>query len=428
MRILFVHQNFPGQFLRLAPALAARGHECRALTEAGNGRRSSTPTERYGHVAPTVDRTATRLGRAYATASDRGVSVARAALAMRARGYVPDVVVGHSGWGETLFLKEVWPEAKLLIYAEFYYAGRGQDVGFDPEFSRAGFDPVMIAQARTTHLGQSLLHADAGVAPTRWQASTYPAALRPTIEVAFDGIDTGRMRPDPAASVTLPDGQVLRAGDEVLTFVNRNLEPYRGFHVFMRALPAIVAARPDLHVVIVGGDGISYGAAPGPDRTWRQVMLDEVGARLDLDRVHFTGKVPYPTFVALMQVARVHAYLTYPFVLSWSMLEAMAAGTLVVASRTAPVEEVIRDGENGLLVDFFDVAGWSKTLTDALANPDRTRALRSAGRRTMRERYDVSVCLPRLVALVERLGAPDPGASDPGAPDPDAAEPGPENF
>ncbi|MGQ0565442.1 MAG: glycosyltransferase [Gemmobacter sp.] len=405
MKILFVHQNYPGQFLHLAPALMARGHDCLALTDASNKRTSPVRTLRYKFEAQAVDPAATRLGRNFTQMSDRGVLVARAALRLRReQGYVPDVVFGHSGWGETLFLKEVWPEARHLVYAEFYYSGRGRDVGFDPEFEKNAdaFDPVMIAQARAAHLGQALLHADAGLSPTHWQADTYPPALRRLITVIHDGVDTDAVRPDPAAEVTLPSGARFRAGDEVLTFVNRNLEPYRGYHIFLRALPAVMAARPEAQVVLVGGDDVSYGRAAPQGTTWKDVFLKEMAGRLDLSRLHFPGKVPYDTFCKLMQVARVHAYLTYPFVLSWSMIEAMAAGALVVGSRTAPVAEVIEDRVNGRLVDFFDIEGWSDTLIDALADPIGHMPLRAAARATAVKRYDLrSVSLPRLVDFVE---------------------------
>lgn len=403
MKVLFIHQNFPGQFLHLAPELAKRGHQCLALTDAKNNRASTIPVLRYKHDTPEVDPAATRLGRNYTLMSDRGVSVARAARQLRdERGYTPDVIFGHSGWGETLFLKEVWPSAKLIVYAEFYYKGVGADVGFDPEFSTAGFDQVMIAQGRTAHLGQALLHADAGVSPTEWQASTYPAPLRRMISVIHDGVDTDALAPDPAARFALPDGRVLHAGDEVLTFVNRNLEPYRGYHIFMRALPAVLKARPEAQVVIVGGDEVSYGVAPKGEKGWKEHILAEMRDQLDLSRVHFMGKVPYASFRALLHVSRVHAYLTYPFVLSWSMIEAMAAGCHVVASDTAPVTEAITDGQNGTLVNFFDVAAWSEKLTEALANPARFQPLRDAARQTALARYDLRRhCLPRMVDFVE---------------------------
>ncbi len=403
MKILFVHQNFPGQFLHLAPELARRGHEVLALTDQANNRTQTINVLKYKSDPVTVDPVATRLGRNFTQNSDRGVSCARAALQLRQqRGYVPDVIFGHSGWGETLFLKEIWPEAKLIVYAEFYYKGRGADVGFDLEFGKASFDQVMIAQGRAAHLGQSLVHADAGLAPTHWQASTFPPPLRRMIEVIFDGVDTDLVRPDPAATLTLPNGQTLRAGDEVLTFVNRNLEPYRGYHTFMRALPDVLAARPQAQVVIVGGDEVSYGAAPKDGKSWKEVFLAEVRDRLDLSRVHFMGKVPYPTFLSILQVSRVHAYLTYPFVLSWSMIEAMAAGCHVVGSQVPPVAEAIDDGLNGSLVDFFDVPAWSRTLTTALADPARFDPLRQAARQTAITRYDLrAVCLPKMVQFVE---------------------------
>ncbi len=404
MKILFVHQNYPGQFLHLAPALVARGHDCLAFTDAVNSRDPGIPVARYRFDPPPVDPAATRLGRTFTLMGDRAVAVARAASKLREKGYVPDVIFGHSGWGETLFLKEIWPEAKLLIYAEFYYRGVGRDVGFDPEFQTPSLDATMIAQGRAAHLGQALLHADAGVAPTQWQASTFPPALRPMIEVIHDGIDTARVAPDPLATFTLPDGSILRSGDEVISFVNRNLEPYRGWHIFLRALPAVLNARPKAKVVIVGGDGVSYGPAPKDGRSWKQTLLDEVGPALDLSRVHFVGRVPHDQFVRLMQVTSAHAYLSYPFVLSWSMLEAMAAGALVIGSRTAPVEEVIEDGVNGRLVDFFDVAAWSSALIAALAQPEKFREMRAKARRTVQDRYDLTSCLPRMVAFVERFG------------------------
>ncbi|MGL4238550.1 glycosyltransferase [Tabrizicola sp.] len=404
MKLLFVHQNFPGQFLHLAPEMQRLGHDVRAITDATNQHTSAVPLLRYTHKAQTVDPKATRLGRNFTMMSDRGVSVARFAQRMRAEGYVPDVIYGHSGWGETLFLKEVWPEAKLLVFAEFYYRGHGADTGFDAEFQSKGFDQVMIAQGRAAYMAQSLVHADRGVSPTEWQASTHPPLLRRQLEVIFDGVDCDRLTPNPDARFVLPDGRELKRGDEVLTFVNRNLEPYRGYHIFMRALPEVLAARPDAQVVIVGGDEVSYGQAPKGGGKWKDVILDEVKDRLDLTRVHFTGRVPYDRLVDLIHVSRVHAYLTYPFVLSWSMVETLAAGTLVIGSNTAPVAEVIQDGVNGRLIDFFDVPGWSAALTDALARAEAYLQMRETARALAREKYDLrSVCLPKQIELLTRL-------------------------
>jgi len=405
MRILLIHQNFPGQFLHLAPALAARGHQVLALTIEGNERPSPVPRVLYRK--PEKPEGGSALARTYGEMAERGLRAARAAAAMtRDKGYVPDVILGHSGWGETLFLKDVWPEARLIVYSEFLYRAGGLDAGFDPEFQRRDLAARLPVTARAAHLLQALVQADAALAPTRWQADTVPAPLRDKIAVIHDGIDTDRVRPDPAARFTLPSGRMLAPGDEVLSFVNRNLEPYRGYHVFMRALPAVLAARPEAQVVIVGGDGVSYGGRPADGRSWKQVLLDELGDRLDLSRVHFTGKLAYADYLALLQVTRAHAYLTYPFVLSWSLMEAMAAGARIVASRTPPVQEMIRDGETGRLVEFFDVAGWSAALIDVLADPARADAMAAAARAKIVADYDLRrVCLPRLIDFVEGRAA-----------------------
>lgn len=412
MRILFVHQNFPGQFLHLAPALAARGHEVAALTDEGNARPApqGVTVHRYRSPGPRPDPAAARLGATFAEMTDRATRAGRAARALRDRhGYAPDVIFGHGGWGETLFLQEIWPQARLLLYAEFYYAARGLDVGFDPEFAPAPGAPAderaFGVVSRQAHHALAMAQADAALAPTRFQAATFPPCFQDRITVIHDGIDTDRLRPDPGARLTLPSGRVLAAGDEVLSFVNRNLEPYRGYHSFLRALPAVLAARPQAQVVIVGGEGVSYGAAPRDGRSWKAVFWDEVKARVDPARVHFTGRIPYADFVSLMQVARVHCYLTVPFVLSWSALEAMSAGALVVGSRTAPVAEVIEDGRTGRLVDFFDTQALAATLTDSLARPEALAPLRAAARARIVADYDLRrVCLPRLIAFVEGRG------------------------
>ncbi|MCC5988499.1 MAG: glycosyltransferase [Pararhodobacter sp.] len=403
MKILLVHQNFPGQFLRLAPALVERGHEVCALTDERNERTSPILTHRYRKPEPRPDPTATRFGTTFTEMTDRAHRAARAALVLRNRhGYVPDVIFGHGGWGETLFLREVWPEARLLVYAEMYYSPRGLDVGFDPEFATQSPERAFNVIARQGHQALMMSQADAALSPTEFQADSFPACFRERISIIHDGIDTDRLRPDPSARVILPTGVALGAGDEVLSFVARNLEPYRGYHSFMRALPEVLRARPQAQVVIVGNDGVSYGPKPAGSRSWKEIFLDEVRDRLDLRRVHFTGHLPYGSFVQLMQATRVHCYLTVPFVLSWSMLEAMSAGALVVGSRTPPVEEMITDGVNGRLVDFLDTGEIAEALIDALARPQDHFAMREAGRAHVVENYDLRrICLPRLIDFVE---------------------------
>lgn len=402
MKILFVHQNFPGQFPHLAPALVARGHQVLALTAETNQRASPVRVVKYRKPEPVS--VTPPLTRMYAESAERGARVALAAQQLRDKhGYVPDVIFGHSGWGETLFLREVWPEARLLIYAELMYRTAGLDTDFDPEFRREGLGTRISTTARAAHLVQAMVQADAGLAPTEFQAATFPPELRAKIRVIHDGINTAVVRPNPQAVLEIPGTTLaFRPGDEVITYVSRSLEPYRGYHSFLRALPAVLAARPNAQAVIVGEEGQSYGAAPKDGISWKQRYLAELGDQLDRSRVHFLGRVTYATYLALLQVSAVHAYLTYPFVLSWSCLEALAAGAMVVGSDTAPVREVISDGVNGRLVDFFDIAAWSAALTKALADPAATLPLRKAARDGVIARYDLaSICLPRLIDFVE---------------------------
>ena len=405
MRLLFVHQNFPGQYVHLARHYAAdKANELVAIADSANKRSNLIRTIRYSLPGKSAQRASDMAG-TFVDHMARAEAVAVEAEKLRQNGFDPDVILGHFGWGETLFLKDVWPRAKLLVYAEFFYGNGDADTNFDPEFPADALRARMRNRGRNGSLALALVSADRAMAPTQWQRRQFPSELQQKIEVVHDGIDTDKIAPDPAARVTLKrEGLVLRPGDEIVTFVSRNLEPYRGYHTFMRALPKILAERPQAHAIVVGGDDVSYGARPAKGRKWRNIFLQEVKEELDLSRIHFVGKVPYDVYRQILQVSTAHVYLTYPFVLSWSMLEAMAAGCLVIGSDTAPVREVIRHQENGLLVDFFNPDALAGHVIDALSNPARYRVLRETARRTIVEGYDLKrICLPRQTRLVDRL-------------------------
>jgi glycosyltransferase involved in cell wall biosynthesis len=324
-------------------------------------------------------------------------------MQLKRRGFVPDVIVGHPGWGEMMLAPEVFPDRPIVAHAEFYYSASGADVGFDPEFPDVTDELRLRLKAKNLPILTALADCHLAIAPTDWQASRFPADFSAKLRTIHEGIRTDIVKPDAGARFLAGEGgPAFTAGDEVMTFVNRNLEPMRGFHTFMRALPRILAQRPAAHVVIVGGDGVSYGAPPPKGKTWKGLLLEEVGGQLPLERVHFVGQIPYARFLTLLQVSRLHVYATYPFVLSWSMLEAMSAGALVLGSATRPVTEMIEHGRNGLLFDFFDIDGLVGQAVEALARPRTYDALRQAARQSTVERFDLAkVCLPRWLEAVE---------------------------
>ncbi len=418
MNILFIHQNFPGQFKHLAPALVQQGHQVTAMPL-----RALPPQDWQGvRLRPYGVSRGTTAG-VHPWVSDvetkviRAEACFRAALTLNAEGYRPDVIIAHHGWGESLFLKDLWPQARLGLYCEFFYHPQGADVGFDPEFPPR--DPGDVCRLRLKNLN-NLAHfeiADAGISPTHYQASTFPERFRRHIQVIHDGIDTDILTPNLGVELTLTTtggAQVtLTKADEVVTFVNRNLEPYRGYHRLMRALPELLKRRPKARVLIVGGEDVSYGAPPDPgihgQTTWKQMFIDEVRSHIpdcDWARVHFLGKLDYAPFIALLQCSSVHVYLTYPFVLSWSLLEAMSLGCAIVASDTPPLHEAITQDQTGRLVDFFDTAGLVDALCALLDDPDARARLGQNARAFAQATYDLKrVCLPKQLAWVEALAS-----------------------
>lgn len=399
-KILFIHQNFPGQFIHVAAELVRLGHEVSALGIKGRGlegvkyiRYSPAPPARFSEVIPAID---------FETKVVRGVACAELMKQLKDKGFTPDTIVAHPGWGEALFCKDVWPGARLIMFAEFFYSTEGADYNFDAEFSRDNLaNRTHLRLKNSVHL-HALHAADAGYAPTNWQLGQLPSEYRHKMSVVFDGIDTDVASPDPSAFIRLKrDNLKLTAEDEVITFVNRNLEPYRGFHIFMRALPEILRQRPNAHCLIVGRDEVSYGTRPKQGGSWRQFMMAEVGSSLPMERVHFLGSLAYQDYLRVIQISSCHVYLTYPFVLSWSCLEAMSAGCVVVGSRTGPVEEVIEHGVNGLLFEFFNIAELTRTVVRVLADPSSHRTLAVRARQTVIDKYDLKRrCLPQLLKLI----------------------------
>jgi glycosyltransferase involved in cell wall biosynthesis len=373
LQLLFIHQNMPGQFRHLAARLGQdRNNRVVFLTKRQD--RSIPGVNRAVYPEPRKANPQTHhYLHQYEDAVLHGQAVARACIALDRRGFAPDLIIAHPGWGESLFVKDVWPRAPILNYGEFFYRPFGTDVNFDPE-QPLDIDTICKLRARNAHLLVALEAADRTLCPTEWQKSVHPAAFHDSISVVFDGVDTVAVAPNPRAQITLPNGRVLTAQDELVTYVARNLEPLRGFHTFMRSLPSLCQRRPRAQIVIVGHEGTGYGWNAPAGTSWRESLLREVA--IDRERVHFLGIVPYADYLSLLCISAAHVYLTAPFVLSWSVVEAMAAGCIVIGSRTPPVEELIEHGRNGVLVDFFSATELAETVSMVLAKPHDFAVLR----------------------------------------------------
>jgi glycosyltransferase involved in cell wall biosynthesis len=402
--VLFVHNNFPAQFRNFARKLASDP----GIKLAAIGSNTATPMQGVRLVKyflPNADLADTHpFARRFDMECRRAEQVLYGLSTLASSGFKPDIIFAHPGWGETLPLRTMFPQARFFVYCEFYYNAVGLDLGFDLEFPATGLDGHIALQLKNATTLLALEDCELGISPTKWQHSTYPSHYQSKIEIVHEGIDVNVAKPAAGAVLTLPSGQVLRRSDEVVTYVARNLEPVRGYHVFMRALPGILARRPNAHVVIIGGDGISYGAAPPPGTTWKSTFLKEVAAKVDLSRVHFLGRVPYHVYLKVLQISSAHVYLTYPFVASWSLLEAMSVGCVVLGSDTPPVQEMIT-GENGILVPFFDVEQWVDRVVEALEKPARFRLMREAARQFVSENFDADkICVPTMMSIFQRNG------------------------
>jgi glycosyltransferase involved in cell wall biosynthesis len=402
-RILFVHQNFPAQFPHIAAALVARGDKVVAI--GGPTARSWAGVELRRW---TNNRSSTRGIFDAATRAEadliRAAAAAVAAVALRDEGFEPDIIIGHPGWGETIHLKEVFPRARLILFGEFYYQSIGGDLNFDLEFETPTLESAMRTTAKNATQALALGAADRIVSPTSYQASTFPEIFRSRMTVLHEGLDLDRAYRRPSARLDLPDGRIVDSNTPVITFISRTLERLRGFHIFMRALPALQAAVPDAQVVVIGGDEGGYGAPLPGGEPWKDHMLAELGDRLDRSRVHFLGRVPIDRMFDALSVSSAHVYYTYPFTLSWSLVEAMACECLILGSDTAPVRDAVTNGVDGILNDFFDVAALSDAMIAAVRQPEKFADLRRSARRTAFDRFDRrTIGVPGWLGLIDQL-------------------------
>jgi len=403
MRILFLHPNFPAQFRHLAVALAQDSRH--QVVFGTNRKEGSLPG--VNKVLYDPSRTAHPQTHHYVRTLEnavlQGQAVYRLGDKLKAQGFIPDVVYGHSGWGPTLFIKDIFPSAKLLCYFEWFYHAHGSDADFDPSEPLTADDEARI-RLKNAPILLDLYSCDRGLAPTYWQRQQFPPEYHSKITVFHDGVDTEFFQPQPEAKLVLPRLNLdLQEASEIVTYVARGMEPYRGFPQFIESVALLQQRRPQCHVVIVGENRVAYGKQLPGNQTYKELMISKVP--LDLNRVHFTGLLPYPEYLQVLQSSSVHIYLTRPFVLSWSMLEALSTGCLIVASRTHPVTEVIEDGVNGLLVDFFSPQEIADRVEEALNSPTSMAPIRVKARETILERYNLAELLPKHLHWIEQAMA-----------------------
>lgn len=399
MHIVFVHRRGPGQFVHVARRLILDGWTVTLVCESVDRPVPGLRVLRYADGEAAASGRAVK-GDATVPYVEAGRRVADILQRLARHGRAPDLVMGHIAWGGMMFVKDALPSTAMVGFCEYYFQPEGGDAGFAPS------EDVGIKQRQTMRLRNaiqlsSLDQMDFGISPTLWQKTRYPAAYQHKIATQHEGIDLSRARPDPLATFRLPDGTLLSAGDPVVTFAARDLEPYRGFPQFMRAAAIVGKRHPQVKFVVAGGDGVSYGSGPSGGSNWRKRLLEETG--LPAERVHFLGQIPHRDLLNLFQVSAAHVYLTYPFVLSWSFLEAMACGAPIIASDTPPVREVVTDGANGRLVDFWNIEGFAESIEEALWKPDAFHAMRADARRTIAARYDLNDCCVKTQRLLSRV-------------------------
>ncbi len=399
MNIIFLHRNFPAQFKYLASELAKdKKNNVYFVTNNTNTRTFGKIKKVVYKLKRKVPNNCHRYLRFYEESIIHGQSAAEALISLQQQGVKPDIIIGHS-WGASLFVKEIFPDVPYIADIEWYYNPVNSDVDFGGKV--LDVDEKASLKTKNSHILQDLISCDWGITPTQWQKSQIPEIFWDKIKVIHEGIDTNFCRPNKDVKFKIPETDiVLTRNDEVLTYATRGMEEYRGFPEFMKAVSILMKQRPNMQVLIGGEDRVCYGRHLKDD-TFKQKMLREL--EFDESRLHFVGPLPYNEYLKLLQVSGAHIYLTYPFVLSWSFLEAMAAECCIIASDTAPVTEVMQDKFNGLLVDFYDIDGIVKAVNKVFDNPAKYELLRENARETVVKNYDLKDMLNKQIEFIKSV-------------------------
>ena len=410
MNILFIHVGFPGQYLHICQQLIDQ--KMHMVASIGMTTSPFKNSKKYQHIQYQPHRGNSENIHPWTldieTKAIRAEACGKACQKLKEQGFTPDIICGHPGWGELLAVPYIWPNKPILMYQEFYYNAYGYDCNFDPELQQdhESWEDQARVHFKNANSLLNLDHATWNVTPTQFQKSSFPQQFHSNIAVIHDGI-SNKARPAKSKSnitVDLGVNKQITEKDKLITFVNRNLEPYRGCHSFIRSIPLIQEKHPDCKIVIIGNTkGVSYGKKC-PDGEWKDVFLKEIEGNYNPENVLFVGQTPYEVYLNLLKLSRAHVYLTYPFVLSWSLLEAMSTGCPIVGSDTGPVTEVIDDRVHGLLVDFFDPKGIAKSVDELLHNKNLASELGKNANLRAIDRYSLENCLPRQLELIDLVG------------------------
>lgn len=398
MNILILHPSFPGQFIYLAKFLAKstenkvvfltkniNGHDIEGVQVAVYKTEREVSTAMHAYLKPAE------------AAVLEGQAVVRAVHGLKGHGFIPDIAIGHAGWGSMLYLKDIYPDLPVISYFEWYYHALNSDAQWWPDETMEMNDLLRVRTKNAHHL-LSLETCDAGFTPTMWQHHHIPTAYKDKVSVIHEGVDTEFLVPNEDTKLVLDDIQLdLSDAKEIVTYVARGFEEYRGFPQFMDSIRILLSRRPECHVVIVGDDKVCYGAQT-KDKTYKEFEVEKGG--YDTSRVHFVGPRNRGDYLKILQASNVHIYLTRPFVLSWSMLEAMSIGCPLVASATPPVEEVVVDGVNGLLANFRSPEHIAMRVEELLDDRELAKRLGKGARETILEKYELKMCLRKQVNLM----------------------------
>lgn len=390
MKYLFVHDACPGQFIHLFRYLhRQRGTEILAASRKGTTQK--LPVQQVVYEMPD---NASKLG-ARQSASALGLDLAQKLQPFVEKGYRPDFIISHSSSGAALYLRDLFPDARFTSFLEWYYQNPS---AIDVKNEQAFHKVCAANAARNGIIAEEFGGADAAYAPTKFQRSQFPNRWQDGMHVAHEGVDTSVFAPDPTATFA-HGNHVFTSEDEVITYAARGMEHTRGFAAFMRAVAKVQKERANVHVLIAGADRKCYdpgGRGKAGLKSWAEKKVD-----YDPARTHFVGLVKEPEFIKMLQVSSLHAYLSIPFVLSWSCLNAMSVGIPVLASDNAPVQEVITDGQNGRLVDPKNIDSIVEHMVALLDDPAEATQMGRAGRETILADFELAACVDRQLKIIQ---------------------------